>query len=330
MDKSNMEPLVSLIVPVYNVETFLRKSLESVADQSLKNIEVILVNDGSTDGSGAILREFSERYRNFFLIEQENAGLSAARNTGLRAARGQYVAFLDSDDYLHPDYLKILYEAAQSNGADIACCNFRFYFYRSGRHWTLPFQARSGMYDRDKALHKLINDLTIHHFAWNKITRRTLFLDHGITFPNMFFEDVATSPALFYYAGRVFVTKKPLYNYTRRPGSILSTMNTKKINDFTKSLFLMRRFLEEKGCFSEYRTNMWLFSQRLMICNIYSVIRVHILSHNLKGMGKNLKRMIHAASFCLSKECHPEDIELSEFDHVVIPPENKNPKITPL
>ena len=67
-----------------------------------------------------------------------------------------------------------------------------------------------------------------------------------------------------------------------------------------------------------------------MICNIYSVIRVHILSHNLKGMGKNLKRMIHAASFCLSKECHPEDIELSEFDHVVIPPENKNPKITPL
>lgn len=330
MSENKVEPLVSLVIPVYNVEPFLRKSLESVADQTLKNIEVILVNDGATDGSGAILREFAERYRNFTLIEQENAGLSAARNTGLKAAHGKYVAFLDSDDYLHPDYLKELYEAAEANDADIACCNFRFYFYKSGRHWTLPFQARTGVYERDKALHKLVNDLTIHHFAWNKITRRSLFTEHGITFPTMYFEDVATSPSLFYHARRVYITKKPLYYYTRRPGSILSTMNTRKINDFTKSLFLMRRFLEEKGCFSDYRVNMWFFSQRLMICNIYSVIRVHILSHNLKGMGKNLRRMIRAAQFCLSKKCRPEDIDFSELDRVVVPPENKNAKIAPL
>ena len=121
-------PKISLIIPVYNVEKYIRKTLESVLAQTFTDYEVIMVNDGSTDGSLAVLKEYADKYENFKLINQNNCGSSKARNVGINEAAGDYLAFLDSDDFLKPDFLEVLYSSAEENGADIACCNYYLYY----------------------------------------------------------------------------------------------------------------------------------------------------------------------------------------------------------
>ena len=120
-------PNVSLIIPVYNVEQYLPKCLESIAAQTLKGFEVILVDDGSTDHSLEILRGFARRFPNTCVIHQENGGVSKARNAGIQAARGEYIAFMDSDDYIAPLYLQRLYESAKKYRADMVCCSYYRY-----------------------------------------------------------------------------------------------------------------------------------------------------------------------------------------------------------
>ena len=117
------EPLISVIVPVYNVETFLLRCLESITSQTYKNIEIILVDDGSTDSSGAICDSFVETETRSFVIHQENHGLWHARNTGQNKSKGDFIMFVDSDDYLHVDAIKILYEALiQHPACGLAMC----------------------------------------------------------------------------------------------------------------------------------------------------------------------------------------------------------------
>src|SRR5918999_4707877 len=118
-------PRISVVVPIYNVEGFLRECLESVAAQTVGDLEVVMVDDGSTDGSAAIAREFAERDSRFRLLSQPNAGLSAARNTGIEAAEGEFLAFLDGDDVLPPNAYELLLGALEQTGSDFASGNVR-------------------------------------------------------------------------------------------------------------------------------------------------------------------------------------------------------------
>lgn len=120
-----MNPAISVIVPVYNVEAYVRKSLQSIADQTFTDWECIVVDDGSTDGSGAICDEFAACDPRFRVIHQSNMGLSGARNTGLAVAQGRYIGFLDSDDYIHPDMYQVLLTVIEQTGADIAIVSTR-------------------------------------------------------------------------------------------------------------------------------------------------------------------------------------------------------------
>ena len=114
------EDLITIIIPVYNVEQYLERCLESVIRQSYKNLEIIIVNDGSTDSSLKITDEFKERDHRITVINQSNAGLSAARNTGIAASNGKYLSFVDSDDYIHRQFIELLYLNAEKYKADIA------------------------------------------------------------------------------------------------------------------------------------------------------------------------------------------------------------------
>ena len=136
------EDLISVIVPIYNVENYLLRCLESLANQSYSTLEIILVNDGSTDKSGIIAKQICEQDSRFNLINQPNGGLSNARNTGLKVATGKYVAFVDSDDWAHKDFIKILHQNIKSTQSDFSCCrlsyvresNFKEVIY--GHHYT--------------------------------------------------------------------------------------------------------------------------------------------------------------------------------------------------
>ena len=116
--------MISVIVPVYNVEKYLRQCLDSVLAQTYRELEIILVDDGSTDGSGAICDEYATRDSRIKVVHQQNGGLSSARNAGLDLATGEYVAFVDSDDYIHETMLELLYQALVENNADTVICNF--------------------------------------------------------------------------------------------------------------------------------------------------------------------------------------------------------------
>lgn len=117
-------PAVSIILPVYNVERYLAKSLESITRQTFTDYECILVDDGSTDGSGALCDAMAARDSRFVVIHQPNSGLPTARNVGIEAARGKYIGFMDSDDYAHPDMYKVLFECITATQADLAACQY--------------------------------------------------------------------------------------------------------------------------------------------------------------------------------------------------------------
>ena len=165
-------PAISLVMPVYNVENFLSKALTSVENQTFKDFEMIIVDDGSSDKSYEIAKEFCGRNPNFKLIKQKNSGPAAARNTGVTHCKGDYIAFMDSDDYLEKKFLEELYNLAQKTGADITCCNFNMYYPNKNLRIYMPFNSLPGVYTKSKALRKLILDVSVHYFIWNKLYKR--------------------------------------------------------------------------------------------------------------------------------------------------------------
>lgn len=298
-------PKISLIIPVYNVEKYIHKTLESVLAQTFTDYEVIMINDGSTDGSLAVLEEYANKYENFKLIDQNNCGLSRARNVGVKAAVGDYIAFLDSDDFLAPDFLEVLYNSAEENGADIACCNYYLYYDKSCKKFYMPFTAKTGVYSNEIALKKLILDISFHFFMWNKLFKRILFVDNDIIFYDMYFEDVAVCPQLFFYANKVSFVNKALYYYRRHEGSIISLIDAPKTNDFIKSFGIIRNFLEEKNVYEKYKSVFKLYAFRFKFQVGYCIVTDHIDKLSFTDVGVNLKRAYVAINLFKSDKYTP-------------------------
>lgn len=323
MDTKSKQSLVSLIIPVYNVENYLRKALLSVEKQTMKDIEVIIVNDGSTDGSSKIIDEFSERNKNFIVINQENKGLSEARNTGLNVSKGNYIAFMDSDDYIEPNFIECLYNAVVKNNADIACCNFNYYFPEKDVKIYMPLTSIPGTFSNTKALKKLILDFGVHYFAWNKLCKRSLFFEHNIRFYDMYFEDIATSPRLFYHADKIVLLGKALYNYTNRKTSILNTMNINKIKDFIRSLGVMRNFFENQGDYEKYKNRIWIYSQRVKLVTYYFILQMHASAGNMEGFLDNISAATKSIDYFAGDKFIPSDENIPEIPYQIYePPKN--------
>lgn len=315
------KPAISLIMPVYNVEKYLTKALESVKNQTFKNFELIIVNDGSTDKSMDIAKSFCEKNKNFILINQKNQGPSVARNTGLKICKGDYIGFMDSDDSLEPEFLECLYNAAVENNADIACCNFNLYYPERKLKIYMPFTSFPGTYSKTKALRKLILDMGIHYFVWNKLSKRELFFDNNLTFDKMYFEDISTSPKLFYYAEKIVLLGKALYNYTSRDTSILHSMNVVKINDFIKSLGVIRNFLENEKVYKNYNNHIWIYAQRVKLVSYYYILMLHAKSMNFKGFLENINSATKSIDYFSGNLFEPiESLSIPELTHPIKEP----------
>lgn len=312
-------PEISLIIPVYNVEKYLRKALESVENQTFKDLEVIVINDGSKDNSIEIIKEFADRNENFIIVDQENRGLSEARNKGISISRGNYIAFMDSDDYIEENFLEILYENAIRHDADIVCCNFNFYYPENELKVYMPLTSLPGIYTGSKALKKLILDISVHHFAWNKLYKRSLFIDKGVRFYDMYFEDIATSPRLFYYAEKVVLLGRALYNYTSRESSILGSINYKKINDFISALGTIRNFLENKKAYKKYKNHIWIYSQKAKIVCYHYILQMHAKASNFDGFIENISAASKSIDHFISDKYVP--LENVHIPYLICPVE---------
>lgn len=300
-------PKISIIIPVYNVEKYIEKALKSVLAQTFTDYEVIMVNDGSTDGSLSILRAYEKKYDNFHLIDLCHGGLSKARSAGVNAATGEYIAFLDSDDFLAPNFLEALYNTAVENDADISSCNFYLYYDKGRNKFLMPFTARSGVYSNEVALRKLILDTTFHFFMWNKLYKRELFTQNDIKFYDMYFEDITMAPQLFYYANKVAFVNKPLYYYSRRKDSIISTIDATKINDYIKAMGITRNFLEEKGVYEIYKTAFKTYAFRFKFHMGYCIFSNHLDKLSFTDIAANIKRAYCAINLFKSDYYMPEN-----------------------
>lgn len=212
---------VSVIVPVYNVEAYLEKCLTSLVNQTLKDIEIIIVNDGTKDNSAQIIEKFSNKYKNIKSYTKENGGLSSARNYGLKYATGKYVGFVDSDDYVDETMYEKLYNKIIEDDFDVAICDL----YRAFEE-KLVYTSSHAKKDllSEKEIKKTM--LCIYPTVWNKLYKKELFDDLEFK-QNVWFEDVELLYRMFPKFHKVGVVREPLYYYIQRSGSITSKATLK-------------------------------------------------------------------------------------------------------
>lgn len=236
---------ISVIVPVYNVETYLNQCIESIINQTLKDIEIIFVNDGSTDKS----REILDNYRNdsrITIIDKENEGSGAARNAGLNIARGNYIYFIDSDDYIERDMLEKLYNLTVHESVDIVQCGIRKFYDNSDKEELLFYNENSMVvdYNSEEVIRKYLK-YEIPGYVPNKIIKRDLFINNNLRFPEGFYyEDMLPTLKMFRVANKVIVYKEALYNYRQRDGSISKQIIEKNIVDYINQVNLCLDYIE--------------------------------------------------------------------------------------
>lgn len=240
-------PLCSVIVPVYNVAEYLPRCINSLTNQTERNIEIILVNDGSTDESTFICREAASLDSRIVLIEKENGGLSSARNAGLDIAGGNYILFVDSDDYVSSDFCSEALACFEKSGSDMVVFGFDTIFTDKGKtvhHHT----KKPGTITKEEVVRGLLIDGYINSLAWNKAYRRSLF--DGVRYPEgVMFEDVGTTYKLVDKASSFYISDRITYYYGIRSDSISGKwwLSDRKINDFF--LVRTRQFEYIKHCF---------------------------------------------------------------------------------
>ena len=204
-----MKPLVSIVVPVYNVKEYVFKCLDSLVRQSYEQIEIIVVDDGSTDGSGEICDEFARRDKRAKVFHKKNGGLSSARNYGIKKVTGDYICLVDSDDWVKKDFVAKMVRAAERDDADVVVC---------GYNEVVP--ERKVLSGEEATVKLLVGQENMEIIAWNKMYRRDLFDD--VSYPEgENYEDNLTTYKLLSRAGRVVYEAESLYVYREREGSIV-------------------------------------------------------------------------------------------------------------
>ena len=269
---------VSVIVPIYNVEKYLRKSLESIISQTLEDIEIICVNDGSKDNSRDILEEYAQKDPRIVIIDKENGGLSSARNAGMEVARGEYIGFVDSDDWIEDTMYEKLYYNAKLNESEMVICSVHKYddkrkqIVDNDKYYTLE-------YFEPKFFDGTFNHLDTKDFllqvcvmAWNKIYKREVIEAKRAKFPEgLIFEDGPFFFSIYFDMQRVSLVNEFLYYYRiNRPHSIIDKGGKNFIDllDVTKLMFTeivkLPYYNEIKNCFFKEKFNDALYRYKMM------------------------------------------------------------------
>ncbi|MBM6854701.1 glycosyltransferase family 2 protein [Mediterraneibacter glycyrrhizinilyticus] len=249
-------PLVSVIIPVYNVEKYLRQCLDSVTAQTLSDIEIICVNDSSTDGSLSILEEYAEKDDRIRVVTQQNGGAGAARNRGLSMASGKYLSFLDSDDFFEPDMLELAYRKAEEDRADFVVFNSNQYYTDKEKFvevaWTLrvkeipPYTPFSHRQMTDNIFKVFVG------WAWDKLYNREFVMKN-----HLLFQEQRTSNDMYFVfsavaiAKRISVVNKVLAHQRRDAKDSLSKTRENSWYCFYDALMALRGRLQEEGIFKE-------------------------------------------------------------------------------
>lgn len=224
-------PLISIIVPVYNVEKYLERCVDSVVGQTYKNIEIFLVDDGSTDNSGEMCDCFEKNDSRIKVLHKKNGGLSDARNAALDIFSGEYVTFIDSDDYVSPQYIEILYNALKNTDSDISIAG-----HIRGNDTNYNFKENKQCVNTIKMTNEeCLNNwhdkyINVETTAWGKLYKSGLFRDNNIRYPKgKIFEDMYTTHIIVKHSQNVCIVDNEIYYYFNRNDSIIHTQSVEKL-----------------------------------------------------------------------------------------------------
>lgn len=243
-------PLVSIIVPVYNVEKYLKKCIQSIINQTYENLEIILVDDGSSDNSGKICDEFAQKDSRIKVIHKPNGGQADARNKALDIMSGEWVSFVDSDDFIDKFHIKNLYLQAIKNNSDICVCGFKIVNedYKTIRSIKVKF---NDSLNSNLAFKYSLNSKIDPSFC-NKIFKSSLFKSARFV-KGIYYEDRELIHRIFYKADRVSFLDSESYFYLERVGSTMNHINKKKIDDRFVMISLVKDFLEKEAVLEKYQ-----------------------------------------------------------------------------
>ena len=233
--------LISIIIPVYKVEKYLKKCIESVLNQTYTNLQIILVDDGSPDNCGKICDEYAKKDSRIEVIHKANGGLSDARNVGISKAKGRYIGFVDSDDYIKEDMYEILLNLIKKYDADVSICNL--YDVIDGNEYIRNKENGIREYSRLDILKEVLLDKNIQSYAWNKLYKKELFDE--IKYPiGKKYEDIGTTFYVFEKCNKIVVTSEPEYYYLKRSDSLVNNVTEITIMDYTE--IIIQRYLYTK------------------------------------------------------------------------------------
>lgn len=241
-----MEKLITVIVPIYNVENYLKRCVDSIIQQKYNNLEIILVDDGSDDNSGKLCDEYTHTDSRIIVIHKENGGLSDARNAGIAIAKGEYISFVDSDDWIELDMISTLADLLVANNAELAVCE-PYYVYGDYVK-NLHLNGSVFILNKIDAIGLLIEDRKFRTNAWNKLYARRLF--ENIRFPiGKYYEDIYIMHMIYDLCSQIIFVNRQLYYYFQRNESIVHMSKLEPLLDFIEGseiryLYLIKKYPE--------------------------------------------------------------------------------------
>lgn len=279
--------LISIIIPVYKVEKYLEKCIESVLKQTYTNLQIILVDDGSPDNCGKICDEYAKKDSRIEVIHKINGGLSDARNVGINRANGRYIGFVDSDDYIKEDMYEKLINLIKEYDADISICNL--YDVIDGKEYVRNKDNGIHEYSRIDILKEILLDKNIQSYAWNKLYKKELFDE--IKYPiRKKYEDIGTTFYLFEKCNKIVVTSEPEYYYLKRADSLVNNVTESTILDYTE--IIIQRYLYIKQNIKELRKYNNYYLAKTLITAHNDIENLENISEGMQQRYKKLYELV--------------------------------------
>lgn len=285
---SQEKALISLIIPVYKVEKYLEKCIQSVINQTYENLQIILVDDGSPDNCGKICDEYAKKDHRIEVIHKSNGGLSDARNKGLEIAKGEYIGFVDSDDYIEADMYEVLYNLLKQYNADVSICNF--YTVSQGKISIKNADNGINDYNRIEILKEILLDRNIQSYAWNKLYKKELFDE--IKYPiGKKYEDIGTTFYVFEKCNKIVVTSEPEYYYLKRSDSLVNNVTESTVLDYTE--IIIQRYLYTKENIKELKKYNNYYLAKTLITAHNDIELLGSISEKMQEKYKELYNLVY-------------------------------------
>lgn len=295
MHNKNSNIKVSVIVPVYNTELYLKRCINSILNQSFQDIELIIVNDNSTDSSSKIIKDFIDKNNNIIYINnEENRGVSNCRNEAIKISRGEYILFVDSDDYLDESMIETMYNEASSNNLDIAICGY-FLDYEDGNTQNRIINLdENRIYNRYEILSEILhhkNGITGH--SWNKLLKTSIIKSNNIQYPEhmKIYEDIAFFSRLFPHCKRIKNIKKMFYHYIQRNNSSIKTINESVVLDTEEIVRLVNKSITELNLMNDFKDEYCAFVTRMFSVASH---KIYSYSNDSTIQKEYIKRLINS------------------------------------